>query len=521
MLTAIKPEEWKEDYKDFAEATGKFYRKEIDAKTYKGISGGFGSYAQKGGQASMLRLRMPAGRINMEKLKFIADSVAKYDISKVHFTTCQTVQLHNLSEAAVCDLSVSALSCGIVTRGGGGDFPRNVMASPLAGVEKNEYFDVMPYALAASEFLMGYIRGPKLPRKLKVCFSGSPENIPHATFRDMGFAARPDGCFDVYTAGGLGNNPKFGVKVAEAVKPDQILYYIQAMYDTFRAYGNYDNRAKARTRYMQDVLGGPEDYRKAYQEKLDAVYASGEDLTLTEEMLGQSGEPAAKAADGEAPDDRRVSAQKQTGLFSVHYHPVGGCPKPDFFGKLYDVIGEMDQAELRLAPDESVYIINLTGAEAARVLEATDDSAATLFEESVACIGASICQQGVRDSQELLRSLVAMEQEEGFADGVLPQIHISGCPSSCGTHQTGIIGFHGGVKLIDKVAVPAFTLHYNGCDKQGSERMGENLGVILQKDIPEFMRTLGKAVTESGMDFEGWMEKHPEGVKEIAGAFLA
>ena len=58
-----------------------------------------------------------------------------------------------------------------------------------------------------------------MPRKLKVCFSNSPANVTHATYRDLGFVARPDGTFDVYSAGGLGNNPRFGVKVAEGVEP--------------------------------------------------------------------------------------------------------------------------------------------------------------------------------------------------------------------------------------------------------------------------------------------------------------
>lgn len=51
-MTAIQPESWKEDYRQFEQATEQFYSGEMDAKTYKGISGGFGSYAQKGGKAS-------------------------------------------------------------------------------------------------------------------------------------------------------------------------------------------------------------------------------------------------------------------------------------------------------------------------------------------------------------------------------------------------------------------------------------------------------------------------------------
>ena len=110
------------------------------------------------------------------------------------------------------------------------------MCSPLSGVEVGEYFDVMPYAEAAGNYAMNFIKAEKMPRKLKICFSNSPANLPHATYRDLGFAARPDGKFDVYSAGGLGNNPKFGVKVAEGVAPDKILYYVQAMWQTFRAH---------------------------------------------------------------------------------------------------------------------------------------------------------------------------------------------------------------------------------------------------------------------------------------------
>ena len=516
-MTAYKTaQEWKPDYQAFFEATDQFYSGQINAGTYKGISGGFGSYAQKGGQANMLRLRMAGGRMTKERLKFIVDAIAEWKIDKVHFTTCQAVQLHNLKADAVKALSVAALDAGIITRGGGGDFPRNVMVSPLSGVEVGEYFNVTPYAEAAGDFLLAHIDGPRLPRKLKCCFSNSPANAPHATYRDLGFVAREDGRFDVYAAGGLGNNPRFGVKVTEGVEPSQVLYYIEAMHRTFLTYGNYESRAKARTRYMQESLGGPEGFKAAYLEKLAEVRAEGRDLTIP-----VSAEAPAKQADGEAPLSSRLIAQKQEGLYTVRYHALGGCPRPDWFGEIYRLIADMEQVELRVAPDETVYIINLTGKEAAAVLSATEDGARTVFEESVSCIGAQICQQGIRDSQGLLAELVEMERREGFADGILPQIHISGCTSSCGTHQTGVIGFHGCVKMINKVGQPAFTLHYGGCDRQGEERMGEKLGVILQVDIPTLLCEVGHAVENSGCgSFAKWAEAEPEAFRSIAARYL-
>ena len=506
---------WRSDMDRFKEATQKFYNKELSAKDYKGISGAYGSYAQRGGESSMLRLRMTGGRVTKEKLRFLVETIERHKVNTVHFTTCQTVQYHNLQPAAVYAIMEQGLNYNVVTRGGGGDFPRNVMVSPLSGVEQGEYFDVMPYAEETAEYLMAFIKTVKLPRKLKVGFSNSNKNIPHATFRDLGFVARPDGTFDVYSAGGLGNNPKIGLKVAEAVDPSKVLYYVKAMVRTFTAYGNYENRGKARSRYMQDTLG-QEEYVKAYQKKLEEVMkeTTNLDLDITPTVV-------TKQPDGVVVSGKRIIPQKQEGLYSVLYHPIGGTPDPNKLRKIYDLIKDMDQVELRLTPDESVYIINCNGSEAQKVLSATADGAETTFEASVSCIGAVICQVGVRDSQGLMKKLVEMEREQGFADGVLPKIHISGCPSSCGTHQIGKIGFHGGVKVIDKVAHPAFTLHINGNDEQGKEKFGEKLGVILEENIPEFLCTVGKAVETAGMTYDEWIKDHETTLKEIAEKYLA
>lgn len=509
-------QDWKQDLSAFREKTAAFYAGELSKDAYKGFSGLYGSYAQKGGKASMLRLRMTGGCVSKEKLKFIADTIRKYEVKKAHFTTCQTIQLHDLDGSIVADIMEQAMDAGIITMGGGGDFPRNVTCSPLSGVEKDEYFDVLPWAKAAGEYLMGFIRAEKMPRKLKVAFSSSPSNLSHATYRDLGFAARPDGSFDVYSAGGLGNNPRFGVLVAEAVKPEDICYYIKAMWLTFRAYGNYENRGKARSRYMQESLGGAENYKKAYLEKLEEVYDSGEDLKIHPVL-----QTIEKAEDGITVSGERVLEQKQPGLYSVIWHPVGGQPDLTVLCKLSDALQEMDGVEMRLAPDETAYIINLTGEETKKVLAITENNTAkTEFEASVSCIGASVCQVGVRDSQALLQACVKAVREADLPKNALPKIHISGCPSSCGTHQTGVMGFRGAAKKVDGKAESAFLLFLNGCDVQGKEKMGEELGAILESQIPDFLVTLGKTVAEAGESFAEWNAKNPQGVKETAAPFI-
>lgn len=501
---------------DFVEKTAMFHDGTMNLKEYKGFSGKFGSYAQRGGKKHMLRLRMTAGRLTSEKLRFVADMAEEYDVSPIHYTTCQTVQFHNLDPEVLPEIMDKSLDAKIVWYGGGGDYPRNVMASPLSGTE-DEYFDIMPYADAAAEFLLDFIDQDKMPRKLKVAFSNNEANVTHATFRDLGFVARPDQTFDVYCAGGLGKEPRLGVKVAQKVKPDQILYYIEAMIRMFRKNGNYDNRNKARTRFMQETLTS-EEFQKEYDAALEAVRAE-KDLTLTDLDLHE----ISKQPDGEPLEESfLVRKQKQDGLYSVYFHPKGGIVSKETMKALADAIEKMDDVEIRICPDESSYIINLTADEARKILSIVEKEAAkTVFETSNGCIGASICQVGLRDSQAVLQEILdAVADAEGIADDALPQIHISGCMSSCAAHQVYPIGFRGNLKVIDKKPVPAFSLFLMGNEKQGTENISEEAGVIAQSDLGNYLVKVGQMVTESGLSFDEWLEKNPNALKELAEEFF-
>lgn len=511
LMTDYK-ERFAGDSEQFEQAAKAFFGGEMSKQDYKGISGGFGSYAEKGGASGMLRLRMTAGRVSKQRLAFLVNTMEKYQVPFAKLTTCETIQLHRLKGELIPQIYEEALEAGIFCRGGGGDFPRNVMASPLSGVQAGEAFDIMPYAQAAGDYLLGLIGQVKLPRKLKVAFSNGVGNETHATFRDLGFIAGAGGTFTVYSAGGLGSNPKMGLKVAEGVEPHQILYYIKAMVDTFVAHGNYTVRSKARTRYMQDTLG-KEGYVKAYQQNAKAALAAG-GLDIEPKTV-----PVTKQGKGEL-KETRVVAQKQPGLFSVWYHPLGGKLEVKSLRILANAIQDMEDVELRIAPDETLYIINCTADEARKVLEATADGAKNRFECSVACIGGTVCQQGIGDSQALYAACVEAVRQAGIADGALPQVHISGCPSSCGTHQIGAIGFRGGMKPVDGVAKPIFTLHVGGSDAMGNEVFGEDWGAILAQDIPAFLVQLGKMVQETGEGYDAWQSNHIQEMRDLAQEYL-
>ena len=467
---------------------------------------------------------MAGGRLTKERLTFVCNAIREYGIDTVKLTTCQSIQFHNLEAEDLCVLIEETWKAGMISRGGGGDFPRNVMASPLSGVEIGEYFDVQPYAQAMGEYLMQFIRAVKFPRKLKVCFSNSPKNETHATFRDLGFVANEDGTFDVYAAGGLGNRPELGVKVADHIDPANICYYAKAMVNTFVTYGNYENRGRARTRFMQETLG-VDGLKAAYHEKLTHIFETEQlefDLeTYKKRVPDTTGKVVDESSDAELLKNSRVVAQKQQGLYAIYYQPIGGILTPERLKALYELVKDMEYVELRITPEEGVYMINCNAKEAQRILEATSDSARDLFETSVACVGNKTCQVGVGDSQGLLQLCVEAVRKENFADGVLPKIHISGCPSSCAAHQIGEIGFRGAVKQTPDGPKPAFAISVGGCALQGQEVIAEIGKAIIVEEIPLFLVELGKMISDEGMTYQTWIPRHQEKLEQLIEKYTA
>ena len=78
---------FQKEIEGFKDTIAAFDKGELDRKAYKGLSGGFGSYAQRDPSKHMLRLRLPAGRLTLERLKFLADCVEKEQVGRLKLTT--------------------------------------------------------------------------------------------------------------------------------------------------------------------------------------------------------------------------------------------------------------------------------------------------------------------------------------------------------------------------------------------------------------------------------------------------
>ena len=112
-------------------------------------------------------------------------------------------------------------------------------------------------------------------------------------------------------------------------------------------------------------------------------------------------------------------------------------------------------------------------------------------------------------------------RKENFADGVLPKIHISGCPSSCSAHQTGTIGFRGAVKQSPDGPLPACALFVGGCSSQGKEVISEAGKSMVLEDIPKFLVELGRMIADDHETYDTWSVKNHDKLEALIEKYTA
>ncbi|WP_238884146.1 nitrite/sulfite reductase [Clostridium sp. YIM B02551] len=501
-----------EEIVEFNKVGHKYLNGEITKSAFKKASGGMGVYAHRKGDEFMIRLRTLSGVISKDKLKLIYSFSEKYKLPSIHLTTRQAIQLHGLNIDEICEVMKDALENDIYTRGAGGNFPRNVAISPLSGVEKGESFDVTPYALAVNEYFLRKINTYKLPRKLKVSFSNNNDDLSHATVVDQGFiAVNQDGneFFNVYIGGGLGRNPKLSVLAEELVEPKDVLYHVEAITRLFIAEGDYNNPAKARIRYILDRMG-EEEFIKCYKHHLAAVKKEESlDLTVKAIEVNKDGQES----NIEHP---RLFPQKQKGLYSVYFHPIGGQLKRETLKDLIDEIENIDEVQVRLSMTEGVFIRNLNSTEAERILKLTQGiGGENRIEQSVACIGVPTCQIGALNGQGTLKEIIDTFRTEGITKDILPRVHISGCHNSCGVHEIGEIGFSGKLKKVDNESLNVFEVHIGGALGVEKTKLGKYYGDIPQKEVSSFLLDIAKKIESGNLDFYKWLDNKEEELNVI------
>src|ERR1700760_1191362 len=249
-----------------------FREGEIHEEKFRSLRLARGVYGQRQPGVQMVRIKLPFGKITFKQLLRIADVSDEYGSSNLHLTTRQDIQIHYVSLDRTPQLWAELERDDITLREACGNTVRNVTASPTAGIDPKEPFDVSPYADAVFRF---FLRNPicqEMGRKFKISFSSSEEDTAFSYIHDIGAIPKVNDKgergFKILLGGGLGAQPLLASVVEEFLPEDQLIPYIESVIRVFDRYGERNNRNKARLKYVIQKLGLDEVLRLVKEERI-------------------------------------------------------------------------------------------------------------------------------------------------------------------------------------------------------------------------------------------------------------
>jgi sulfite reductase (ferredoxin) len=485
-----------------------FREGKIDDDKFRSLRLLRGIYGQRQPGVQMVRIKLPFGRVSTKQIRRIADISDEYASSNLHATTRQDIQIHFVSLDRTPELWSKLEEDAITIREACGNTVRNVTASPTAGIDPNEPFDVSPYAHETFKYLLRNPVNQEMGRKFKISFSATDDDTAYAFIHDLGFIPKiVDGKrgFRVLIGGGLGANPYLALPVYEFLEEDQIIPLIESVLRVFDRYGERNRRMKARMKFLLDDIGLDEMMRLVKEERNALPYKS---YPIDRDAL-----PAPKLSTFIPTEtvtipnekkyqqwlDTNVMRQKQEGYFGVFVKLPLGNLSSNLSRKFADVVDQYASDELRVTVNQG-YLIRFVREELLKHLYLALDGLALAepgfdsVADITACPGTDSCNLGISDSTQISLELERVIKEE-YPDLIYNhdiKIKLSGCPNSCGQHGLASIGFHGStIKDKQGKVLPALVVMLGGAKlTNGDGIISDKIVKLPSRRGPDAIRIL-------------------------------
>ncbi len=498
---------------------------ELSADDFRPLRLQNGWYVQR--HAPMLRVAVPYGELSSAQLRLLARIAREFDdrgpghpvpSGYGHFTTRQNVQFNWIPlerSADVMDLLAGVDMHGIQTSG---NCIRNITSDALAGIAPDEVVDPRPYCEILRQWSTLHPEFAFLPRKFKIAVSGAQEDRAATAWHDIGLnlvrnAAGAVG-FRVRVGGGMGRTPVIATTVAEFVRWDAILVFIEAIVRVYNLYGRRDNAYKARIKILVKAEG--QRFVEAVQREFEALLA---DPTTTlvpqaelERVASHFVSPIAAGYVALRPTAAPPAAFKRWLDRNVHAHRLPGYRAVTLSLKRAgqapgDVTAEQMDAAAALADRYSLGELRVTHEQnlllpwvredqlGALWVDAREGGFATpnvgLVTDMIACPGGDLCAlanaRSIPIAAAISERFADLDEQHDIGD---LDLHISGCINSCGHHHSGAIGVLG----VDKDGSEWYQLTLGGGDGStlgGAAVPGKVIGPAFAADeVPDAIEAL-------------------------------
>jgi ferredoxin-nitrite reductase len=449
----------------------------------------------------MLRLRVPGGILAAHQMRGLAAMAADWGSARADITTRANLQIREFQPKNIVRVLNKLQSLGLTSRGSGADNIRNITASPIAGIDPTELYDVAPLADALHHYILNSRDMYGLPRKFNVAFDSGGAISVVADTNDIGFIATrvaegrdvPAGIYFRVLLCGITGHKQFATDCGLLLAPEQTVAVAAAMIRVFSENGDRTDRKKARLKYLVDRWG------------VERFLAETEKRLAFPLMRYPT-----ECCEPRNPIDRAghigVHPQKQAGLHYIGVSvPVGRLPVAQMLA-LADVADKFGTGELRLTVWQNLLIPNIPEnrlEEALADIRAAglDWTAGTVLRGTVACTGNRGCKYAATDTKAHAVHLADFLDARFKIDQPL-NLHVTGCPHSCAQHYIGDIGLLG-----TKVnGAEGYQVVVGGGSDQDRELARELIASVPFSELPPILERLFAAYTERRDAQESFLE---------------
>ena len=496
------------DIIDLEKKINDFRSGKIHEERFRSLRLARGIYGQRQPGVQMIRIKLPFGKVTFKQLLRIADIADEYASGNLHLTTRQDIQIHYVSLDRTPELWAKLEQDDITLREACGNTVRNVTSSPNAGIDRDEPFDVSPYAQAVFAY---FLRNPicqEMGRKIKISFSSSDKDTAYSYIHDLGFIPKlnekGERGFKVLFAGGLGAQPFLATAIYDFLPENELIPFAESVLRVFDRYGERSNRNKARLKYLVQKLGLEEVLRLVKEEKIaNKVKTYAIDLAtvplpyfpLTQEY------PTVKLANENHYKHwlaTNVVQQKQSGFYAVYVKIRVGDIKTDQARAFVNAIKPYVADEIRITQNQGLLLKYVSENALPSLYQAllNIDLANAGFDslaDITTCPGTDTCNLGISNSMTLAEVLEEVIYED-FPELIYEKnikIKISGCMNSCGQHGLAEIGLHGSSVKANGKVVPAIQVMLGGGTVgDGVGRVAERVIKVPSKRAPQVLHVI-------------------------------
>jgi sulfite reductase (ferredoxin) len=484
-----------------------FKEGKIHEEKFRSLRLARGVYGQRQQGVQMIRIKLPFGKLSVKQLLRIADISDEYSNGNLHLTTRQDIQIHHVSLDRTPELWAKLEQEDITLREACGNTVRNITASPEAGIDPNELFDVSPYAHALFTYFLRKPFCQEMGRKIKMAFSNNEKDTALTYIHDLGFIPKIENNqvgFKVLIGGGLGAQPFLAQTAFEFLHEDKLIPFVEASLRVFDRHGERVSRHKARLKYLINKIG--------LESFLALVKEEERSLLVKEYKIDTENKTPTtfrQFLNSERPiinEDKYLRwlktntfQQKQKDLFGVYVKIQLGNISTSIARKFAAIINKYaDKNDIRLTINQGFLLRNLSNEELPLIFSELEKiNLATPGFDSVgditACPGTDTCNLAISNSTNIsvaLEEVIYNEFPELIYNHDI-KIKISGCMNSCGQHGLAQIGFHGSSFKVGSAVVPALqVLLGGGTIGNGEGRISDKVIKVASKRAPNVLRTL-------------------------------